>query len=75
MKMRPELLDGYLSQFNTVQITLAGDTPLSFVDLRDADDYTFIVNTVLSRPQRLAELLEGEPLFFTETPFVSCCFY
>lgn len=72
-EMRPESLDRYLSQFNTVQLTIAGDTPLDFVDLREVDDYSFVVNTVMSWPGRLSELLKGDPKFFTETPYISCC--
>ncbi len=59
----------YLAQHPTIALEL-GTYKIPVTDLRNADDYKWIVNTVLTRPERLEEL--PNPRFFSCTPFISC---
>lgn len=65
-------VDDYLKNF-TKKPFKVGNTEIELYDLTKADDYRFIVNTVLTRPERLNELAKGEPVFFDKTPFLSAC--
>jgi len=72
--MQPKHLDTYLKKHPKITITVGKQKcQLEFVDLTKADDYRFLVNTVITRPERLKELQSGDPLFFNLTPFVSTC--
>lgn len=65
-------LGQYLAKYPTITRKI-GDTTLGFTDLTQADDYRFFVNTILTKAERLRELLSGDPKFFEFTPFLSAC--
>lgn len=50
-----------------------GKYTLEFIDLRGENDYLWFLNTILSRPDRLIELLKGEPSFFDFAGSISVC--
>jgi len=72
-QMQPKRLNNYLSRYPKKKVTIGKHT-LEFVDLTEADDYRFLVNTIITKSERLRELRTGDPAFFNSTPFISACF-
>jgi len=71
-KTLAEYLEAHQASASSIKRNILG-FDLEFLDLTQADDYVWFVNTIQTGPERLQELAEGDPQFLSHVPFLSVC--